>query len=79
MGDEQEEQIERRQNDQRLRELEVSFAKHEAICAGRNVGIEHQIEYLTKGLDDIKTLMIRIGVGIAFGMASILASIAFKQ
>jgi hypothetical protein len=68
------------QNDHesRLREVEVNLATHEAVCAERYSGIQKDTAALTKGLDDLKVLMIRIGIGIAFGMASILASIAFK-
>jgi hypothetical protein len=62
----------------RLREVEAHFATHEAVCAERYAGIQKEVGTVTKNLDDLKSLVMRIGVGIAFGMASILASIAFK-
>lgn len=65
--------------DSRLREVEVKFATHEAVCAERYAGIQKDVGNLTDGFSDLKTLIVRIGIGIAFGMASILASILFKQ
>jgi hypothetical protein len=65
--------------DTRLREVEMKFATHEAVCAERYAGIQKDVGGLNTGLSDLKTLIVRIGIGIAFGMASILASIAFKQ
>ncbi len=66
-------------DDARLREVEMKLATHEAVCAERYAGIQKDFGSLTTGLSDLKTLIVRIGIGIAFGMASILASIAFKQ
>lgn len=66
-------------NGRRLREVEVQFATHEAVCAERYGFIKKEVGTVTKNLDDLKALVVRIGIGIAFGMASILASILFKQ
>jgi hypothetical protein len=63
---------------QRLREVEMDFGKHEAVCAERYAGIQRDMTTVSEGVDDLKKLITRVAIGILFGMASILASIAFK-
>ena len=65
--------------DRRLREVEMKLATHEGVCAERYAGIQRDMSSVNDGVDQIKTLIIRVAIGIMFGMASILASIAFKQ
>jgi hypothetical protein len=65
-------------SEKRLREVEMRLATHEGVCAERYAGIQKDVATVSKGVDDLKKLITRVALGIGFGMASILASIAFK-
>lgn len=56
--------------DRRIRELEIKFASHEAVCAERYRGIRED-------LTDFKKLISRVGFGLICGMAAILAKLVF--
>lgn len=59
-------------HDRRLRELEIKFASHEAVCAERYRGIRED-------LDKFSRVVSRIGFGLITGMAAILAKLVFFQ
>jgi hypothetical protein len=53
-----------------LRELEIKFASHEAVCAERYRGIRED-------LDRFSTVVSRVGFGLIAGMAGILTKLVF--
>jgi hypothetical protein len=57
-------------HDRRLRELEIKFASHEAVCAERYRGIRED-------LDRFSTVVSRVGFGLIAGMAGILTKLVF--
>jgi hypothetical protein len=59
-------------HDRRLRELEIKFASHEAVCAERYRGIRED-------LDKFSRVVSRVGFGLIAGMAAILAKLVFFQ
>jgi len=58
--------------DRRLRELEIKFASHEAVCAERYRGIRDD-------LDKFARVVGRVGYGLIAGMGAILAKLVFFQ
>ena len=56
--------------DRRIRELELKFATHEAVCAERYKGIRED-------LTSFKTVIAKIGYGLIAGMAAILVKLVF--
>ena len=58
--------------DRRLRELEIKFASHEAVCAERYRGIRDD-------LDKFARVVGRVGYGLIAGMTAILAKLVFFQ
>lgn len=57
-------------HDRRIRELEIKVASHEAVCAERYRGIRDDIDKFSK-------IVSRVGLGLIFGMAGILAKLIF--
>ena len=56
--------------DRRIRELELKFATHEAVCAERYKGIRED-------LTSFKQVIAKIGYGLIAGMAAILVKLVF--
>lgn len=56
--------------DHRIRELEIKFATHEAVCAERYAGIRED-------LTSFKQVIAKIGYGLIAGMAAILVKLVF--
>jgi len=57
-------------HDRRLRELEIKFASHEAVCAERYRGIRDD-------LDNFSRVVSRVGFGLIAGMDAILTKLVF--
>lgn len=64
------EQTQAMTHDHRLRDLEVRFATHEAVCAER-------YRTIREDLDKFSTVVSRVGYGLIAGMAAILAKLIF--
>lgn len=56
--------------DRRIRELELKFATHEAVCAERYKGIREDLTSFQK-------IIAKIGYGLMAGMAAILVKLVF--
>ena len=56
--------------DRRIRELELKFATHEAVCAERYKGIREDLTSFQK-------IIARVGYGLIVGMAGILVKLVF--
>jgi len=56
--------------DRRIRELELKFATHEAVCAERYKGIREDLTSFQK-------IIAKVGYGLMAGMAAILVKLVF--
>ena len=56
--------------DRRIRELEIKFATHEAVCAERYAGIREDLTSFQK-------IIAKVGYGLIAGMAAILVKLVF--
>lgn len=56
--------------DRRIRELELKFATHEAVCAERYKGIREDLTHFQSTIS-------KVGYGLIAGMAAILVKLVF--